>query len=235
MTTHSRFEPGHAARTLTAALAVVALSACCSAGRANEPAPDRRGEPVAAEPIIDRVRALLSGYEHVPTGADWARVGPSEEVAAALMSIASEANARTITAARATSSLAYFPRPEVAGFLEARVGDERLSPSLRGKSAIALAAAFKDERADRIAVLFASEDEGLREDGVRAFRHMLSPAAETFLAGREPLEPNERLRGEMANTRRGIATRRVEAERAGGVSDAVLKRPAIADPGPVRR
>jgi hypothetical protein len=209
---------------------VMAMSGCCSAGRADP------GETVEAKDtaLMERVRALLSGYEHVPTAEAWAKVGDAAEVSQALMAIATEPGARTITAARATSSLGFFPRPEVATFLVQRTGDERLDATLRGKAAIALGLAFGDEHADALAPLFANPDAGLREDAARAFRHLLSPAAERFLEARIDKEPAPHIRESMAGARLQIVEKRKAAEDRGALSDRVKSRPALKDPGPVR-
>ncbi len=233
-----RFNPRPYA--LAAALSVAPLSACCSAGRAQEPTRDGAasngdGDGATASELEARVRALLSGYEHVPTAEDWARIGPADEVARILMALVDEPNAKTVFAARATSSLALFPRAEVGRFLQRRVGDEGLAATLRGKAGIALAAAFQDEFADDVAVLFASPDEGLREDGIRAFRLMVSPAAESFMAARAEVEPSARLKAEMVDTKGRISTRRADAQQKGALPDTLTKRPAVKDPGPVRR
>lgn len=219
----------------TAALIAFALvpfgGACCSSGRASPPDPQSAPAPSEVE---RRVRALLSGYEHVPTADDWARAGSPEEVSAALLAIAASPNGQTLTAARATSSLAHFPRPEVASFLEARLADARAHVSLRGKAAIALAAGFGDDKAGVIAGLFASRDEALREDAVRAFRLLVSPAAERFLEARVALEPSERLRGVMGEARAAIAEKREARLKEGKLPDRLRDLPPIADPGPIR-
>lgn len=218
-------------------VAALMMSGCCSAGRA-QPAGGEPVEPMEIEAkdaaLVERVRALLSGYEHVPSAEDWKKVGEPADVAAALMAIAAEPNAKTMTAARATSSLGFFPRPEVSAFLVSRMADEKLAPTLRGKAAIAVGLAFGDERADEIAALLSSPDAGLREDAVRAFRHLMSPAAERFLEGRVAQEPMAHIRQSMAAAKGQIAAARKAAEDGGSLSDRVKNRPALRDPGPVR-
>lgn len=219
------------------AMVFVAMSGCCSAGRAQASDPEAGDETAltAKDPaLIERVRAMLSGYEHVPTAEDWARAGEAADVAEALMTLANEPGAKTTTAARATSSLGFFPRPEVAKFLVGRTGDERVGPTLRGKAAIALGLAFGDDHADDIAALLSSSDAGLREDAVRAFRHLMSPAAERFLETRMALEPAAHIREAMVSARTRIAETRKAAEDRGGISDRVKNRPAVKDPGPIR-
>lgn len=215
-------------------VAALMMSGCCSAGRAQPTG----GEPQVVEArdaaLVERVRAMLSGYEHVPGAEDWQKVGEPADVAAALMAIATEPNAKTMTAARATSSLGFFPRPEVATFLVGRMADERLAATLRGKAAIAAGLAFGDERADEIAALMSSPDAGLREDAVRAFRHLMSPAAERFLEGRVGQEPMAHIRESMASAKAQIVSARKAAEDRGALSDRVKNRPALRDPGPVR-
>lgn len=218
---------------ITTSLAAIALlfSACCSSGRASPP--DDPPAPVMSE-VEARVLELLSAYEHVPTPEDWQRIGTPEEVSAALVAIADKPDGKTLIAARATSSLAHFPRPEVGAFLERRLSDAKVHASLRGKAAIALAVGFGDAKAKAIAPLFTSPDEALREDAVRALSRLVSPAAERFLENREKVEPSERLRGVMRDARGTIATRRQERTRDNSYPKELDALPAIDDPGPVK-
>lgn len=213
---------------MTMAVLVPLISACCSSGRASPP-----DDPVASD-IDQRVRDLLSGYEYVPTPADWARVGTPEEVSAALVRIAAKPEGQTLSAARATSSLAHFPRPEVATFLEKRIADPKAPAALRGKAAIALASGFGDEKAPVIAPLFASSDEALREDAIRAFKRFASPSAERFLDARAKIEPAEHLRIAMSDAKTQIALTREEQTKASKYSKKIDELPAITDPGPIR-
>lgn len=215
------------------AAALAMGSACCSAGRASPPdrvdpsGPSAPKDAARAAEVEARVRALLSGYELVPKAEDWDKVGSAEEVSAAFMAIAEKPEGQTVTAARALASLGRYPRPEVATFLEARVVDERLPVGLRGKAALALAVAFADAKADVVATLFASPDEALREDGVRAFRKLGSGAAERFLEARMKVEPSPRLKDAMVDAARAIGATRAR----GGVPE----RGPVKDPGPIRR
>ncbi|MCC6620689.1 MAG: hypothetical protein IT385_05515 [Deltaproteobacteria bacterium] len=185
------------------------------------------------------VATMLAGYEHVPSAADWARVGPPAEVAAALMDVAH--TGKVIAAARATSSLAHFPRPEVQAFLAARVGDAALRPTLRGKAAIALGRAFGDAAAPTIAPLFASPDPDLREDAIRAFASFATSASESFLRARATKDPVPRLGERMRTTAERIAGERARRLLVTPDGPTLLVDPdqevdvTIEDPGPVRR
>jgi len=189
------------------------------------PAPDRQ--------IVASAKTLLSGYEAVPSATDWARVGPAEQVAAALMALVQ--SERTIIAARATSSLDHFARPEVRVFLEARLDDHNLPLTLRGKAAIALAGAFGDDAADAIAPLFAAREPELREDAIRAYRRMVGPAAERFLLGRAAREPDPRLADLMKQASGRIVAVRMQKSVDQTLDMRVLSLPGIDDPGPVIR
>lgn len=217
---------------------VIGTGGCCSAGRAQEPAGgadgDGAGEVAAADGLVERVRAMLSGYEHVPGAAEWERVGPADEVAAALMALATEPGAKTVMALRATSSLAFFPRPEVDRFLVSRVADPRLAASARGKAAMALAVAFRDARADEVVALLAESDVALREDAARALGSMWSPAVERFVVARAAVEPVPHVKEALANAGRKIAEGRREAEARGALPETVRDRAMPRDPGPVR-
>jgi hypothetical protein len=228
----------HTAPLMVLAIAALALPACCSSGRASPPEPagnEGPPPPDTQDSVEARVEALLSGYEMVPSAEDWARAGTPQEVSAALMHIAERPAGKTLMASRALSSLAHFPRPEVASFLEARVGDGALPAGLRGKAAIALAAGFGDAKAGVVAPLFASPDEDLRDNAVRAFKHFLSPAAEAFLEARAAVEPAERLRGVMRAARDHIADTRAARTKASSYPKELDALPPLADPGPVRK
>jgi len=203
------------------------ISACCSSGRASPP-----DDPAVT--VDQRVKDMLSGYEHVPSAADWARVGTPEEVSAALVRIAAKPEGQTLAAARATSSLSFFPRPEVARFLEQRIADPKALAALRGKAAIALAGGFGDEKARVIAPLFTSLDDALREDAIRAFQRFASPAAERFLDERLKVEPTEHLRTAITDAKTRIAETRAVRTKANTYPQQLDDLPQITDPGPLR-
>jgi len=193
--------------------------------------------PALAAPspeLVAQVKTLVSGYERVPTVADWARVGRPEDVAAALMTLA--AGDKVVLAARATSSLTHFPQGEVRRFLEGRVADEALRGTLRGKAAIALAGAFGDDAASVIVPLFTSPDPDVREDAIRAFARLASSSSERFLRARATREPAPRLAERMRATALEIAAERArrEALPAGRPDRVVPSLPDLTDPGPVR-
>lgn len=191
---------------------------------------------VAAPPdpkVVASAKTLISGYEKVPNAGDWARIGSPEEVSAALMALAQ--TERTLMSARATASLGFFARSDVRVFLEARLDDRALHPSLRGKAAIALAGAFGDDAAEVIAPLFTAAEPELREDAIRAYRRMLGPAAERFLLARASREPDRRLADLMLTASGAIVSERLRLSTLNALDARVLGLPAIADPGPVRR
>ncbi|MFO0746122.1 MAG: hypothetical protein U1F43_10670 [Myxococcota bacterium] len=199
--------------------------------------PSALAAPSPSGPTPDQVRTLLSGYEKVPSADDWARLGPPEAVSAELVRIASgaRADAHALLAARATSSLAHFPLPSVRAFLEARVRDTSARPQLRGKAAIALARAFGDAAAPAIASLFAAGDADLREDAIRAYRQLVSPAAERFVLARAAREPLPRLAGLMREAGQAIASERQQRKNDRRLDPTLESTPDIADPGPVAR
>lgn len=175
------------------------------------------GSALAAAPagagVDQAVDTLLSGYELVPTEADWAKAGPPEAVAARLMALADDAGAGTAQM-RAMSSLAHFPTPAVVAFLKARATDAARPVALRGKAAIAWVYAAREAAAPEVARLLGEASEQLREDVARALRLCAAPEVARFLRARAALEPvpwvEEALRGAatMVDTRRerlGIA------------------------------
>lgn len=213
--------------TLTTTTRLAALVLC---GLLALAAPTARAS--APEELRRSIETLLSGYEKVPTGDDWARLGSRDAVAAELVQLADGA-AASVMAARATASLGHFPTPVVWFFLERRVGDASVAAMLRGKAAIALARAFGDAAAPVVARLFAERDADLREDGLRAWRFMVSPSAERFISARAAREPSPRLAARMRDAGALVARER-QARRDDRKLDPSLEAMAeIADPGPV--
>lgn len=183
--------------------------------------------------VVASVKTLLSGYEKVPTAADWAKAGTPEQVASALMQLAT--TERPVFAARATSSLGHFRSDEVRVFLQSRLTDRALHVTLRGKAAIALAGAFGDDAADTIAPLFAAPEVELREDAIRAFRRFAGTAADRFLLKRAGVEPDQRLADLMLQASGTIAAERMKRSLDRTLAPELLTMPSIDDPGPVQR
>ncbi|MCB9736540.1 MAG: hypothetical protein H6745_28520 [Deltaproteobacteria bacterium] len=169
------------------------------------------GSALAAAPGgagVDRaVDTLLSGYELVPTDADWAKAGPPEAVAARLMAVADDEGAG-IARSRAMSSLGHFPTPAVTAFLRARATDPAQPAGIRGKAAIAWAVAAKEAAAPELARLLGDPDEKLREDAARALRHCAAPEVATFLRARAALEPVPWVKEALKGAATAVDTRR---------------------------
>jgi len=97
--------------------------------------------PAYGDPGLEtKVRGLLSGYEFVPTQGDWDKLGPG--AAEALAALVDAPAGDLVLRARAVSSLAHFPTPEVRKRLELWLADGTLPELLRRKAAAALGAAF---------------------------------------------------------------------------------------------
>ena len=157
----------------------------------------------AAQPPVDSaVDALLSGYELVPTAADWARVGSTDDVAAKLMAVADDPGAG-VAQVRAMSSLAHFPSLAVLTFLDSHARDASLPARLRGKALIAWAGVAREAAAPAIAQFLAEPDAALREDAARALRLLAAPEVAAFLRARAAVEPVPYLQEVL----RGAATR----------------------------
>lgn len=207
------------------------LSACCSSSHAQQPT------VVVSQDLLESVRTLISGYEHVPTAKEWSDLGETTAVSQALMTLADEGG---VTGARALSSLAHFPTPQVESFLLSRVRGERIIEQdrpdwQRGKAAITLGVAFGDTHAETLAKLLTEPSEALREDALRAFRHLRSTQVESFLKQRISKEPSEHLKGVLQETAQWVAQRRQEEEARGVLKASAQKVKAIKDPGAVRK
>lgn len=177
------------------------------------------------------VDALLDGYEHVPTPAQWARAAGSPEAAAArLMAVAGDHAADSLTRGRALSGLGHLSEVSgVTAFLLARVSDAALSLRLRGKALIAVAFGSRDAVAPQVAALLAHASPRLREDAVRALRLMAAPEVEALLRGRTNDEPVPHLRAALASAADAVAANRA-ALRASPSAIPSVQLPAIPPP-----
>jgi hypothetical protein len=143
--------------------------------------------PALAEPqgeqarVTARVSALLAGFEHVPTEADWKAAGPEELVATALLQVATDAGARASSRARALSAMRYVPTEPVKAHLTALVKDSGADALLRSKAALTLGALGRDAALPVLGTLLGSGDPYLREAGVRAVAEARSEAALALL------------------------------------------------------
>lgn len=172
--------------------------------------------------VEETVLVLLSGYEFVPKAADWARAGTPDQVATALIKLASAKGSPLARTHRALASLAQVPTPEVRAFLLERAADKALQPRTRGRALMALGAGFKDAAAQDIAPYLVHEAPRLREDAVRALRPMASTAVEALLKQRAAAEPLAHIKAQLASV-----ADRVEANR-GALEAQKLPVPTIA-------
>lgn len=155
-----------------------------------------------APAVLARVEALLVGYERVPTPADWEAAGPREQVAKALLAIATKPGERTSTRARALVGMRYAPTDAVRAHLLAVVGDAAAGPVLRGKAALSLGAVAQEAALAPLSKLLTETDAPLREAALRGIGQVRTRAAIELLAAHEAKEAEPHVR-ELA---RSLAT-----------------------------
>ena len=134
------------------------------------PLPTTNPSPEAA------VRALLSGYEFVPTEAHFRAVG--DNLGPVLVKAAQDPALGLLTRARAISAMVHVPPQKTHDVLINLAADSGTPSVLRRKAMFVLADLHGDLHLDLVVSVFVSapEDTLLREACARAFRSM-GPAA----------------------------------------------------------
>jgi HEAT repeat protein len=92
------------------------------------------GATARAEPPVERVRALLSGYEQGPTAGALRALGPG--TLDVLMTLAEDPAERLHVRLRALGATAHFPEPRTRAFL-LRVARQRGQDELLARQAVA--------------------------------------------------------------------------------------------------
>ena len=159
------------------------------------------------------VATLLSGYEHVPTTADWQRIGPPEAVAQRLTALASSGD-HAFERSRALSSLGHFRLPAVASFLKAQAYDVALDVRWRGKALIAWAFQGKEAVAPQVASFLTHKNPRLREDAVRGLRNLAAKSVAAVLTARAQTEPVPHIRDALRQAAARVDSNRAALQRA---------------------
>lgn len=152
--------------------------------------------------VAGRVQALLSGYERVPTPADWQAAGPTEMVARALLDVAKRGDERTSTRARALTGMRYAPTDGVRAYLESVAVDASMQSVLRGKAALSLGKIAQQAALPVLSKLLASDDVPLREAALRGIGEVQSREAIELLVTHEGRESEAHVR-ELARSLAG--------------------------------
>src|SRR5687767_11985359 len=125
---------------LLLAVVAVAMGACALQNKPNTPpegAPQPAPGPVAHTDLRSKVEALLSGYEAMPSEADWKALGP--EVLPVLEQIYADPTMLTSRRTRAVASMAQIDHPDASAKLLAIIEDPKADPQYRSTAVLAYA------------------------------------------------------------------------------------------------
>lgn len=177
----------------SAALVVlVALSATA------QPKPKPKGvspAPTAPAPVVDvaeAVRSLLSGYEYVPSKADFDRLGPSAYPA--VLAVVNDGKALTSTRLRAVAALSMVSDARAEGALEALVFDAQAAVPMRAHATQALGARAGLRTVPVLERVLQDANPELREAAVRGLAASRLPAARPLLTTQQAKDPSPLVR-----------------------------------------
>lgn len=173
-------------------LAAIAALAGLSGPAAAQvrPANTNNPPPPIADPVDVQLRALLSGYEFVPSATHFQRIGPRAE--ARLIVLAAARHEDVLIRARAASALVHMTGDGSRDALVALAADTEAPSVVRRKAVLSLAEIGGVAYLDLFVSVFTSADGDapLREACARGFRTMGPDAyearSELFRAERSP-------------------------------------------------
>ena len=139
--------------------------------------------------VVSQVETLLSGFEYVPTKADWDRVGP--QAAVVLRKIAADTGAKKVQRARAISSLMFFPQSTTQTFLTSLIGEEGQPLVLRRKALRSLANGFGDRAIPTVEPFLSSKDAHLRKTAIKALGSIKTDKSRQLLQARLKVETSK--------------------------------------------
>lgn len=163
-------------------LSLMALLACTTFAqtKAKPSGPVKPPVPAPVKPTtLEAVRSLLSGYEYVPSKADFDQVGP--EALAALQLVVNDPQALSTTRSRAVAAMAMVGDPLAEAVLEGLVFDASRPVGLRSHAARALGARAGSRAMPVLGRVLEDANPELREAGVRGLVASKLPAAKGLL------------------------------------------------------
>ncbi|MEM1418533.1 MAG: HEAT repeat domain-containing protein [Myxococcota bacterium] len=141
--------------------------------------------PTAAEPGSDAVRAMLSGYESVPTLAEWRRLGPA--VLPVLIRLYEARETAPYVRLRAIAATAAFPTELTRTFLRT-VAQTATSDLIAREAVLTLGRAFADGIAEDVAPFLQHDAPVVREAAARTLGRVGTPGCRALLEARLPSE-----------------------------------------------
>lgn len=143
--------------------------------------PDLRADDTVSDPVRAQVIDALSGYESVPSAAEWEKMG---DVGPELFALSKDPTISPSVRVRATHALGYFPAADHQAWLGSLIADPTVSTQLRRASCYALANGWGDTALPLISPALTDSDKQLRNAAARAVGSIGSPAARATLEGR---------------------------------------------------
>ncbi|MBX7099586.1 MAG: HEAT repeat domain-containing protein [Myxococcaceae bacterium] len=176
--------------------AVLVVLVALSAGA--QPRPRPKGAPpapTAPAPVVnvdEAVRSLLSGYEYVPSKADFERLGPTAYPA--VLAVVNDAKALTSTRLRAVAALSMVADPRAEAALEALVFDARAAVPMRAHATQALGARAGGRAVPVLERVLEDANPELREAAVRGLTASRLPPARGLLTTQQAKDPSPLVR-----------------------------------------
>ena len=161
---------------------------------------------VSAEPsakVQRQVHTLLNAPEHVPSAAEWQRLGP--DAAEVLVNVLVDGKTLALKRGRAASALAHFASETSKQALVTVVGDGDAPWILRGKAARTLAVSYQGDALVHVAPLLGADHKRLREAAIKAVGLVKVKQSRSLLEGRLSAEKDKYLRGLIETTLKRLA------------------------------
>lgn len=149
-------------------------------------------EPAHGQPPVDRVRQLLSGYEHVPGRETLGALGPDTE--RVLMALARDPGERGYVRLRAVGALAHFPTDRAQAFLLGVARDGELDPLFVREAVLALGRGFGKRAVAQVAPFLRHDDPAVRRAAARALAMAGTPRAREHMRKHLAHEPSPSIR-----------------------------------------
>ena len=148
--------------------------------------------PVADPTVVNKVKMLLSGYEHFPPPKTWMALG--DQGAKALMVLTLDETQWPLVRSRSVMALGFYPTEEVKTFLVMLDYKDRIAPMLRRNAIVSLASAFGPSAVPIIGKRLSDEDYFVREAAIKNLAKLGGEQAATLLTEQRKIEKERILR-----------------------------------------
>jgi HEAT repeat protein len=150
----------------------------------------------ANPPTKAQVRAMLSGFEDVPTAAHFRALGPG--ALPVLIALYDDAREPGYVRMRAVAATAHFPTPATRTFLRAVARAPRQNDLFVREAVVALGRAFGERAIGDVTPFLESRHVTVREAAARTLGRIGTPRALDALRRRSLVEPDVHVRDVLA-------------------------------------